>query len=162
MIRLADCLAPKRVGCRVNASDKGTILEMLATLISGEGPEAVRAEVLGSLAARERLGSTALGHGVAIPHARQGTGGMPRAAVLCTAEAIDFDAIDGRPVDLFLALLISDDSNEEHLNLLAQLAEMFSDKQLVAALRACHSGNESYDLLTGWRPQRPPDDLRHD
>ncbi len=136
---------------RVDASDKDEVLEALAGLIAGAGPGHEQAAVLRSLAAREQLGSTGLGRGVAIPHGRHAVGREPRAAFLSTAEAIDFDAIDGKPVDLFFALMVPAESNEEHLNLLAELAEMLSDEALVQALRACQNSEAVYDLLTARR-----------
>jgi nitrogen PTS system EIIA component len=96
------------------------------------------------------LGSTGLGHGVAIPHGRMGGLEAPIGAFVSLESAIDFDALDRQPVDLLFALLVPQESTSEHLQLLAQLAQMFSDAGFSGQLRASRDGRELYQLLQHW------------
>jgi len=91
--------------------------------------------ILEALNSRERLGSTALGHGVALPHSRMAGIQSPMAAMLTLAEGVDFQSDDGEPVDLVVGLLVPEECNDEHLQILASLAKSFSDEQLRNRLR---------------------------
>jgi PTS system nitrogen regulatory IIA component len=135
----------------VSVRSKKAVLEMLANLLAQGDENQTSMEVFNSLIARERLGSTGLGHGMAIPHGRVECGERIRGAFVCTQEAIDFDAVDNKPVDLFFALLAPNNATDEHLKLLAQLAEMFSNEEFVRRLRGCGTAEESYRLLTTYK-----------
>jgi PTS system nitrogen regulatory IIA component len=152
-MQVSDILTRARVLHKVKGRSKKAILETLANLIASEAPELTSAEVFNSLLTRERLGSTGLGHGVAIPHGRINHGRQPYGAFVRTEEGIDFDAIDNQPVDLFFALLVPVQATEEHLQILAQLAEMFSDEAFLERLRASRSSHEIFELLTQWTPR---------
>ena len=150
-MHLIDLLAPARVVAGANVSSKKRLLETLAGLLAeGAGAEVER-RVFDSLCAREKLGSTGLGHGVAIPHGR--TAALPGAvgAFLRLAEPIDFAAIDGKPVDLVFALAVPEHFSSQHLLLLSQLAEMFSDAPFCAQLRAAPDNASLYALLSDWQ-----------
>lgn len=127
-----DLLPVERVRTGLAARDKAELIERLAELLA-DGDAALARE---ALAARERLGSTGLGHGVAIPHGRSAKIAEARAAFVRLGEPVDFGADDGRPVDLVAALLVPAHFTDQHLKLLAELAELFSDHALTAALRA--------------------------
>lgn len=105
--------------------------EMLATSVNGTDADAIFSGLLN----RERLGSTGLGSGVGIPHCRISGADKPAAALLTLAKPIDFDAIDSQPVDLICALIVPDDGNDEHLQTLAGLAELFSNPDALNELR---------------------------
>lgn len=151
-MRIADLLTVDRVACGDPSTSKKRVLEQLSALIAG-GQQALNpSEVFDSLIARERLGSTGLGHGVAIPHGRVKHGTATVGAFIKLQTPIDFDAIDGQPVDLLFGLLVPEQSTQEHLQLLAQLAEMFSDPAFVARLRGATSTAELYDQLSHWKP----------
>jgi PTS system nitrogen regulatory IIA component len=152
-MRIADILTRERVACNVKARSKKAVLEALANLIASQVPELTSAEVFSSLITRERLGSTGLEHGVAIPHGRIDHSDRAHSAFIYTEEGIDFDAVDNQPVDLFFALLVPSESTDEHLKILAQLAEMFSDDEFLAHLRNCRSPDELYQLLIAWTPR---------
>ena len=128
-----DLLPAERVRTVLDAADKASLIDRLAAILAVDGDIDVARE---ALAARERLGSTGLGHGVAIPHGRSAKIGEARAAFVRLAEPIDFGADDGMPVDLVAALLVPAHFTDQHLKLLAELAELFSDRSLTAALRA--------------------------
>lgn len=151
-MEIAEILARKSVAWNAGARSRKAVLEALAGLIAGAGDAVEVDEVFHALLARERLGSTALGHGIAIPHGRMARGDGPRGAFLHVARPVAFDAADDQPVDLFFALAVPADCQDEHLRLLARLAEMFSDAGFVARLRASQGPQEAYRLLTGWSP----------
>lgn len=150
MNQLEDLLAPERVLHHPAVGSKKRALELLAeVMVSGLAGIRV-ADALASLVERERLGSTGLGHGAAIPHGR--LEGLERAvcAFLLLDKAVDFDATDEAPVDMICGLLVPENSTSEHLGILALLAEMFSDAGLCARLKAARSDREIHDLLVGW------------
>lgn len=138
-----DLLPAERVRTGLAARDKAELIERLADLL-GNGDAALARE---ALAARERLGSTGLGHGVAIPHGRSADIDEARAAFVRLAEPVDFGASDGQPVDLVAALLVPAHFTDQHLKLLAELAELFSDATLTAALRAAPDAAALRDVL---------------
>lgn len=152
-MQVFDILTRERVVCGIKARSKKAILEALAHLIASPAAELGSAEVFNSLLSRERLGSTGLGHGVAIPHGRINHGSRTYGAFARTEEGIDFDALDNQPVDLFFSLLVPDKATDQHLQILAQLAEMFSDDEFLARLRASRSHDELFELLTTWTPR---------
>ncbi len=96
---------------------------------------------------RERLGSTGLGHGIALPHARLKDVSEVLGAFVQTAQGVDYDAADGEPVDLAFALLVPEAAHEEHLHLLAHLASLFSDARVRARLREARSAAELLQVL---------------
>lgn len=105
-------------------------------------------DILDALITRERLGSTGLGHGVALPHSRVANLDSPIAAMITLNEGVDFEAADDQVVDLILALLVPEDCNDEHLKILAALAQRFNDGDLRKTLRRCESGDELFAALT--------------
>lgn len=126
------------------ASSKKRVLEEAAALLSSTIPGIQQEAVYERLLERERLGSTGVGHGVALPHAR--IDGLQRAhgAFLQLADGVDYDAIDDAAVDLVFALVVPLEATEEHLRLLAQLAAIFSDESLCMRLR---QGQSEQDIL---------------
>ena len=128
-----DLLPPERVRTGLAAKDKRSLIAQLADLLAGgDGADVVRA----ALEAREQLGSTGLGHGVAIPHGRSNAVSEARAAFVRLAQPIDFGADDRQSVDLVAALIVPEHFTDQHLKLLAELAEIFSNADVTAALRA--------------------------
>lgn len=130
------------------ASSKKRILEQAARLLAATAEDPSAEQIFERLLERERLGSTGLAGGVALPHARMPGIHESRGAFLRLAEAVDFDALDGQPVDLIFALLVPEDANEEHLKLLASLAAMFNDENLRNQLREAEA-EEAMAILTG-------------
>ncbi len=146
-MQIAEILKPERIAVSTSISSKKGVLEELARLIAMDTPDLTQAEVFDSLCARERLGSTGLGHGVAIPHGRLKGGKHTLGAFIQLNDGIDYDAVDQQPVDLLFALLVPEESTDEHLQILARLAEMFSDTDLVSKLRYASSSDRLYELL---------------
>ncbi len=144
-MQVSELLELERISCNTDAASKKRVLEQLSALLAGNQSELTQTQIFDSLLSRERLGSTGLGHGVAIPHGRVKNTDRTLVALLKLDHGIDYDAIDNQPVDLLFALLVPEQSTDEHLQLLSQLAEMFSDPELINQLRAA---NDSCGLLT--------------
>ncbi len=155
MTTATELLAPERVRCKAIAGSKKRALEMGASLLSGAVPSMSRMSIFEALNTRERLGSTGLGHGMALPHGRVRALAGPVGACLTLAEAIDFDAPDGERVDLLFFLLVPRDCNEDHLQILATLAEMFNDARLREALRSQAEPGELVATLQAWTSGKP-------
>ena len=147
-LKISDILVPQRTLCDVQASSKKAALELIADLISDADPGLTKMEVFNSLVNRERLGSTGLGRGIALPHGRLKHCGQALGAFMRLATPVDYDAIDGNPVSLLFALLVPEDSTQEHLDLLARLAEKFSDKAVLEQLETETSAEKIYTILT--------------
>ena len=143
---------PVRLSCRNIVGSQKRAFEMLSELVSKDEPQLNQAEVFTSLIERERLGCTGLGHGVAIPHGR--LKGLKHAvcAFMKLSQGVDYDAADKKAVDMICALLVPEQSTNEHLEILATLAEMFSDPAFCARLHAAKNGEEVYQLLVSWQP----------
>ena len=123
----------------VHAVDRDAVLQAAAQRLSCQQ---AGAEELGhSLQARERLGSTGIGHGIAIPHGRCAHLEQPRGVLLRLEPAVEFGAADGQPVDLVFAMAVPDHYTQQHLLLLSCLAERFSNPHLRAALRSAGDAN---------------------
>lgn len=149
---VADLLTVGRIIPDALPASKKRALELLSTLIAQEQSGMDANLVFDSLLARERLGSTGLGHGVAIPHGRVRNATTSLGAFIRLQQPIDYDAMDGEPVDLLFGLLVPEESTEEHLQILARLAEMFSNPDFVKQLRHCSTADELYTLLSTWTP----------
>ena len=116
-------LEPGRVLCNVEARSKKHVLEILSELLASADNDLTAGEIFDSLASRERLGSTALGGGVALPHGRvPGLDGSV-AAFVRLSQGTPFDAPDGQPVTLVLGLLVPEQASEQHLEELSGIAE---------------------------------------
>ncbi|SFM48900.1 PTS IIA-like nitrogen-regulatory protein PtsN [Ectothiorhodospira mobilis] len=149
-MNIGELLGSDRVHCTAEVSSKKRALEMLGEMLSTRLPKLTTGEIFDSLLARERLGSTGLGHGVAIPHGRLEGADEACAALLRLDRGVDYDAPDSEPVDILFALVVPTESSEEHLQILAVLARMFSDPETLARLRDAGSTREILDLLGRW------------
>lgn len=147
-------LVTARIGHRVEIASKKRLLEVLSNLLASDDTGLNPETVFEHLLERERLGSTGLGHGIALPHARMKEITEARGAVVLLQENVEFDAIDEQPVDLAFALLVPESANETHLQLLSSLATMFSDADFRDTLRNCASAKEMVELFLDWE-QRP-------
>jgi PTS system nitrogen regulatory IIA component len=142
-------LTPQDVLLDLDANNKNQLLEEAANFIARHhGLD--QAKVLESLVGRERLGSTALGQGVAVPHARMKQLQQAVVAFARTKVAIPFDAPDGKPVSQFMTLLVPAQAAERHLQLLANVAELFSDRDFREQLRKCTEPGAVSRLFAAW------------
>lgn len=150
-MQVSELLELERISCNTHAASKKRVLEQLSELLAGNQSELTQTQVFDSLLTRERLGSTGLGHGVAIPHGRVKNSDKTLVALIKLDHGIDYDAIDNKPVDLLFALLVPEQSTDEHLQLLSQLAEMLSDPELVKQLRTANSSNSLLSTIHKWQ-----------
>jgi nitrogen PTS system EIIA component len=151
-MRIHDILTPKRIAIHLRVSSKKRLLEEICVLLSADTTSGVdAAAAFQSLLDRERLGTTAIGHGVALPHGRLKGLQTVVGAFATLAEEIDCDAVDSKPIRLVFALLVPEDASEEHLQLLAQLAAIFDNKDLCEQLSHAVSQDEVYRLLVSQR-----------
>jgi len=114
-----------------------------------------RGQVFDALFARERLGSTGLGHGIAIPHGRIKGLREAAGAFVRTSAPIPFEAPDGNPVQLIFVLLVPEKATDLHLQILSELAQMFSDKEVRAQLAALPDAGDVQRLISEWEPHAP-------
>ena len=150
MNRLAAILPPAQALVQVDATSKKRAFEEAGLLFENlHGLN--RALVADSLFARERLGSTGLGYGVAIPHGRIKGMKSPLAAVVLLAEPIGFDSPDEKPVNLMIFLLVPEASTQKHLEILSEIAEMLSDASLRDKLKLSRDAQELHALITHWQ-----------
>ncbi|MEZ5441169.1 MAG: PTS IIA-like nitrogen regulatory protein PtsN [Lysobacterales bacterium] len=153
-MQLVDLLSRSRVQGGLALPSKKRLLEHLARLLAeDEDAELVRL-IFEGLVSREKMGSTGLGMGIAIPHGRIAADIQPVAAFVRLRDALAYDAADGEPVDLVLALIVPEHFTDQHLQLLAQVAEMFDQAPLLAQLRAAPDDEALYRLLAEWRPAK--------
>ncbi|HET8818033.1 MAG TPA: PTS sugar transporter subunit IIA [Xanthomonadaceae bacterium] len=131
---LHDLLASDRIALLVEPGSRDTVLDTAARLLA-DGSANNTAALAAALREREQLGSTGIGHGIAIPHGRTNAFDRARGAFLRLREPVEFDASDGQPVDLVFALAVPRHFNREHLQVLSDLALRFSDPAFRAALR---------------------------
>jgi len=150
-MKLSDCLTPARIACHAATSSKKRALELVGTCLAA-GTELSPAEAFEALIARERLGSTAMEKGIAIPHGRSTQITVPTAAVVRLEQGVDYDAPDQKPVDLLFALLAPREGTQEHLDLLAEIAGICSNRELCEALRACSTPLDIYQPLRAAPP----------
>jgi nitrogen PTS system EIIA component len=146
-MKVADFLSPADVVADFAAADKPKLLEALARR-AGAAVDILPARLLAELQKREQLGSTGMGGGVAIPHARFRQVTKPIAVVLRLKRPIDFEAVDGNAVDTVVLMLLPDTANGDRLGALACMARKLRDPKTMAALRGAHDGSEIYRVLT--------------
>ena len=151
MNRLAAILPADNVSVNVDASSKKRAFEHAGLLFENHHQMA-RALVTDNLFARERLGSTGLGHGVAIPHGRIKGLKQPQAAVLRLQQPIGFDAPDDEPVALLIFLLVPEAATQRHLEILSEIAEMLSDRELREKLKTENDAAAVHRLIAAWEP----------
>jgi PTS system nitrogen regulatory IIA component len=154
MNRISQLLPANNVLLDLTASSKKRVFEQ-ASLLFENNLGLARAKVFDSLFARERLGSTGLGQGVAIPHGR--IKGMKEAvaAFVRLTEPVPFDAPDGQPVSVLFFLLVPEQASQQHLDILSELAQLLSDKTMRAQLATATDPNALVGQLAAWAPVRP-------
>ena len=153
MSLISSLLEPSQVALDVDAPDKKALFERAAAMLEAASGLS-RTQVVDSLLARERLGSTGLGQGIAIPHGR--VKGLRNAvgAFLRVRVPIPFDAPDDRPVGMAFVLLVPERATDAHLQILSELAQMFSDRELRRLLAAAPEAASAQRLIAGWQASR--------
>jgi PTS system nitrogen regulatory IIA component len=151
MSLIGKLLALPNVVLDLEVASKKRVFEQVGLLFENSS-QIARSRVYDSLFAREKLGSTGLGQGVAIPHGR--IKGLKDAlgAVVRMKQPIPFDAPDGQPVSLIFVLLVPDRATDAHLQILSELAQMFSDRMFRERLLAAPTAAELHQMITQWQP----------
>jgi PTS system nitrogen regulatory IIA component len=144
---LQDILTLDCTKCAVPASSKKRILEQICLLAAEKMGNCSASDLLDSILNREKMGSTGIGNGIAIPHGRLSNTDKAMAVLLTTEQAIDFDAIDNKAVDIFICLFVPQDSTQEHLNTLQSIAQLFSDRKTAKQVRKCTNNLQLYDFI---------------
>lgn len=155
-MELADILAPERIALNFTASSKKTLLEKAAELLSTSTEAAHARDIFDSLCQRERLGSTGLGHGVAIPHGRVAGQASVSGALIRLNSGIQFDAPDNESVELFFALAVPAQCTDVHLRLLAGIAERFGNDECRKRLRSATSADDIMKIISEPPPGSEP------
>jgi PTS system nitrogen regulatory IIA component len=153
-MNITSLLSPERVVVCDDIASKKRLLEHLGELLGSSSPRLSKQTIFDALINREKLGSTGLGKGVAIPHGRMAELEEPVCAFILVKNTVEFDASDGQPVDLVFSLLVPEESTEEHLQVLSTIAEIFSNAGICNALRQCDDGACVLDQLYQWESQR--------
>ena len=144
---ITDLISPSRALCGLEGGSKKRILEIASQTIAEQNPPLEAEAIFSGLINRERLGSTAIGEGVAIPHCRLANCDEALGYLIKLDTPVDFDAIDNQPVDLLFILTVPEEACEQHLNPLASLAENFSRAEFRDNLRACSSSDSLYQAV---------------
>jgi len=155
-VDVGELLTVRRITVGLEATSKKRLLEQVTDLLIADEPELDKQVVLQVLNDRERLGSTGIGHGVALPHARLEGLAAPLGAFALLAAPVPFDAVDHEPVELVFALLVPNEATSEHLRILARLAELFSNPAVREHLRGCREPADALAVLRGRPGQTPP------
>lgn len=153
---ITDLITRGRIVCDSEVASKKRVIEVLSELLATGQPDLTARPIFDSLVGRERLGSTGLGHGVALPHGRFSQSQHAIGAFVKLRKGVDFDALDRQPVDLVFGLLVPDHYTDEHLKILAYLAEMFSDRAFCQQLRETDSDLLLFERLMDWKPTISP------
>lgn len=144
MIQLDQVLSSERVYTGAFGVSKKRVLQSLAERLAASLDGVAEVDLFDQLIARERLGSTGLGQGIAVPHCRLAQIERPIAALAKLDEAVDFESPDRKPVDLLFVLVVPEAATDDHLNLLAAVVERFNDSALVKSLRQASDSQTLY------------------
>ena len=153
MNRVSKLLPLANITVGLDASSKKRVFEQ-AGLLFENNQGIARVRVFDSLFARERLGSTGLGEGIAIPHGRIKGLKEAVAALVRLDEPVAFDAPDGKPVNLLLFLLVPEQATQQHLEILSEVAEMLSDRTMRETLLTATDPQALHQALEAWQPAR--------
>lgn len=147
MINLTTMLTENCTKSAVLFNSKKRILEYIAELAQQQLPEITEYSILEALMAREKLGSTGIGGGIAIPHGKLSSVVKPILVFVVSKEPIAFDAVDNQPVDIFCGILIPEEQCQTHLSTLSSLAKLLSQKELTKQIRNAETNQQLYQLL---------------
>ena len=148
-MEISNILTPELTFANLAAVSKKRVIEISAELISAQVPDLDATQVYDALIAREQLGSTGLGNGIAIPHCRVGKCSETIGSLITLEKGIDFDAIDSAPVDILFFLLVPENTIEGHLEVLRTLAERFNDPEYCERLRNTDTDQTLYAAAIG-------------
>jgi nitrogen PTS system EIIA component len=144
-MQLTSILTPERVFCDLPGVSKKRFLTTISEKIAESVPQLSADSIYTALLAREQLGSTGIGNGIAIPHCRVADCNAITGTLVKLDEGIDFDAVDSQQVDLLFILIVPAEETAEHLRVLSALAHLFHQEAFCQALRAASTDQELYD-----------------
>jgi len=147
-MKLSDILSLDCILCHAPANNKKRLLEQICQLAIRKAIDIEEDELLDSLLDREKMGSTGIGNGIAIPHGRIPNSNKAIAVIITTENAINFEAIDSRNVDIFISLFVPKDSCQAHLDTLQNIAKLFSDKKIIKQVRKCTDEQALFELIS--------------
>ena len=150
-MQLSEIINVNRIRNDVDVKSKKRALEELSNLVAKDQPQLEASDIFDSLISRERLGATGVGYGIAIPHGRIKNCQKITGALIKLKEAIDFNTSDNQPVDVLFALIVPEESTDEHLQILALLASMFNEETFREKLRKGNSIEDIFHLITTWQ-----------
>ena len=145
-MQLEDILSRDRCHCRVEGISKKRILSKISEIVSENIDSLEATDVFDGLMAREQLGTTGLGNGIAIPHCRLAPCEDIIGALITLDKPIDFDSLDGKPVDILFVLLVPREENDEHVKTLAGLAALFNDEDFCYTIRHTLDSEDLYNI----------------
>jgi PTS system nitrogen regulatory IIA component len=147
-MQLIDFLSPENIRIQLKAASKKRALEIASEIAARElGNPTLTTSIMESLQAREKLGSTGIGHGVGIPHCRLPNLKQPMIILLQLEAGIDYNGVDNEPVDIILTLLVPAESIDAHLTLLATIAENFSQASNLDSIRQARDVQSLYKFI---------------
>ncbi|MEP7704037.1 PTS IIA-like nitrogen regulatory protein PtsN [Paraglaciecola sp. 25GB23A] len=146
-MEIKDVLHPDCTLCAVQGTSKKRILELISNIASKHIVDIDQATILASLMNREKMGSTGIGNGIALPHGRLKDLKKVVAVVMTNDTPIEFDAIDKQPVDIFFAILVPEEQANEHLGTLSVIAAKLTDKDTLNRMRAAQSDEELFKVM---------------
>ena len=147
-MKLNNLIKIDQIQVNVNAGSKKKVLEIISQIVSDCYPQYQTNIIFETLVGRERLGSTGIGHGVALPHGRLSNCKEPIGVFISLVEGVDFDAIDKKKVQFIFALLVPEDSTQEHLEILAKLAQFFRQEESHKKLSQASSREDIYKIFS--------------
>ena len=146
-MEIKDILHPDCTLCAVQGTSKKRVLELISQIANQHLIDIDQATILSSLTCREKMGSTGIGNGIALPHGRLQELENVMAIVLTSKKPIDYDAIDNAPVDIFFAILVPEDKASEHLGTLSAIATKLNNKDTLSLMRQAKTDQELFEAL---------------
>ncbi|MDG2422238.1 MAG: PTS sugar transporter subunit IIA [Gammaproteobacteria bacterium] len=149
-MQLEEILTPERCFCKIEGFSKKRLLTKVSSLLGDLFENLDETEVFNSMMAREYLGSTGLGNGIAIPHCRVPQCETIIGSLVTLVNPVDYDAIDDNPVDLVFVLIVPEEKKDEHIRALSELAKLFNNPAFCQKLRETHNSTRLYQAATSF------------
>ena len=144
---IKNILHPDCTQCAVQGSSKKRILELISEIANKHLVDIDQATILASLMCREKMGSTGIGSGIALPHARLQNITEVMAVLVTCKPPINYDAVDNAPVDIFFAILVPEEQCEQHLQTLSIIANKLNDKEMLKKIRSATTDQELFQVI---------------
>jgi PTS system nitrogen regulatory IIA component len=145
---ISQILTPERTQLGAQCTSKKRVIEHISSFLADKIEDSQSDEIYERLIAREKLGSTGIGEGIAIPHSRLQECDNTLGALFVLEQPVDFDSIDRQPVDIVFVLLVPEEATEQHLQTLSMLAQKFNDEDFRSQLRQATSSEDLYNRVT--------------